>query len=174
MEGKGEVLKLMWKNVDFEKREIIIVETKDDEDRVVPMNPLLFNLLLTLKSQDGRNEYVFTNPSTGRHYVEIKRAFVSSCRKAGIEDFHFHDLRHTFASKLVRNGVDLNTVKELLGHSSIITTQRYLHSQAEQKRTAVNSLAGHSRDFSIQCQTGDKRVAKDAGAKVATPSFLVG
>jgi len=135
--------------VDFDKREITIVETKDDEDRVVPINPLLFNLLLMLKSQDGKGEYVFTNPQTRKHYVEIKRAFTSARAKAGIADFHFHDLRHTYASRLVRNGADLNTVKELLGHFSITTTQRYLHSQAEQKRATVNSLAGQKYEFSL-------------------------
>ncbi len=153
---KGEVLNLKWENVDFETKEITIVETKDDEDRVVPMNPILFDLLMTLKSQDGNSEYVFTNPRTRRHYVEIKRTFVSSCKKADVEDLHFHDLRHTYASRLVRNGVDLNTVKELLGHSSIITTQRYLHSQIEQKRAAVYSLAGQTYAYGLQWQTSDK------------------
>ena len=169
---KGEVLKLKWENVDFDEREITIVETKDDEDRVVPMNPLLFNLLLMLKAQDGKGEYVFTNPTTEKRYVEIKRAFTSACKKACIDDFHFHDLRHTYASRLVRNGTDLNTVKELLGHSSITTTQRYLHSQAEQKRAAVNSLVGHNYDFSVQWQNSGKRPTSDAEADAVTPSYL--
>lgn len=170
---KGEVLKLKWENVDFEAQEITIVETKDDEDRVVPMNPLLFSLLSTLKAQDGKGEYVFSNPQTGKRYIEIKRAFTSACEKACIKDFHFHDLRHTYASRLVRNGADLNTVKELLGHSSITTTQRYLHSQAEQKRIAVNSLSRQNYDFGIQCQNNDKKVTDDAKTDVVTPSFLV-
>jgi integrase len=170
---KGEVLKLKWENVNLEKQEIIIVETKDDEDRVVPINALLFNLLLTLKSQDGKSKYVFINPQTGKHYVDIKRAFTSSCEAAGIEDFHFHDIRHTHASRLVRNGTDLNTVKELLGHSSITTTQRYLHSQAEQKRAAVNSLAGHSYELWWQCQKSDTKTTRHCEANVVTPSKLV-
>ena len=169
---KGEVLKLKWENVDFERREITIVETKDDEDRVVPMNPLLFNLLLMLKSQDGKGEYVFTNPTTGKRYVEIKRAFTSACKKACIDDFHFHDLRHTYASRLVRNGADLNTVKELLGHSSITTTQRYLHSQAEQKRIAVNTLSGQAKEIDLQWQMSDKSPLENAEAEVVTPSIL--
>lgn len=169
---KSEVLKLKWDNVDFDKREITIVETKDDEDRIVPMNPFLFNLLLTLKSRDGKSEHVFTNPRTGTHYVEIKRAFTSAREKAGIADFHFHDLRHTHASRLVRNGADLNTVKELLGHSSITTTQRYLHSQADQKRAAVNSLAGQKYEFSPQCQNSDKQAINRVDVDSVTPSYL--
>ena len=163
---------MKWENVDFEAQEITIVETKDDEDRVVPMNPPLLRLLWTLKAQDGKSEYVFTNPRTGSHYVEIKRVFTSSCEKSGIVDLHFHDLRHTYASRLVKNGVDLNTVKELLGHSSITTTQRYLHSQAEQKRAAVNSLAGQKYGFGIQCQINDEKVTEDDEVDAVTPSFL--
>lgn len=169
---KGEVLKLKWENVDFERQEIIIVETKDDEDRVVPMNPLLFNVLLMLKSKGGEDEYVFTNPKTGKRYVEIKRAFTSACEKACIEDFHFHDLRHTYASRLVRNGADLNTVKELLGHSSITTTQRYLHSQAEQKRIAVNTLTGQAKEIDLKWQMSDKSPLENVEDGVVTPSFL--
>jgi len=74
---------------------------------------------------------------------------------------------------LVRNGADLNTVRELLGHSSITTTQRYLHSQAEQKRAAVNSLAGHKYDFGLQCQNSDKKATNDVDDDAVTPSFLV-
>jgi integrase len=170
---KGEVLKLKWENVDFEAQEITIVETKDDEDRIVPMNPFLFNLLLPLKSQNGKTEYVFANPMTGTHYVEIKRAFNGALDEADIEDFHFHDLRHSYASRLVRNGADLNTIKELLGHSSITTTQRYLHSQAEQKRRAVNSLVRHIYDFPAQRQNSDKRDTNRVNTEVIIPSYSI-
>jgi len=93
-------------------------------------------------------------------------------KKAGIKDFHFHDLGHTYASRLVRNGVDLNTVKELLGHSSITTTQRYLYSQAEQKREAVNSLAGQNYTHGLQWQTSDKIATVAVKPDSVIPSYL--
>ena len=93
-------------------------------------------------------------------------------KKAGIEDFHFHDLRHTYASRLVRNGVDLNTVKELLVHSSITTNQRYLHSQAEQKREAVNSLVGQNYKHGLQWQMSDKTATIAIKPDSVIPSFL--
>ena len=61
-------------------------------------------------------------------------------RKAEIKDFTFHDLRHTFASRLVMAGVDLPTVKELLGHRDISMTMRYTHLSSNHKQTAVGKL----------------------------------
>jgi len=116
--------------------------------------------------------YVFINPNIGKPYVDIKRAFRSACNGAGIEDFHFHDLRHTFASRLVRNGVDLNTVKELMGHASITTTQRYLHSQAKEKRQAVETLAGQTKNIDLECQKNGKSAIADVEAEIVTPSYL--
>ena len=117
-------------------------------------------------------DYVFINPKTGKPYVEIKRAFRSACIRASIKDFHFHDLRHTFASRLVRKGVDLNTVKELMGHASITTTQRYLHSQAKEKRQAVETLAGQTKKFDLECQKNGKSATADVEVEVVTPSYL--
>jgi len=68
----------------------------------------------------------------------MKTGFKGACRRAGITDLRFHDLRHTFASRLVEKGVDIETLKELLGHHSITITQRYIHSNDERKRAAVD------------------------------------
>jgi len=72
--------------------------------------------------------------------------------------------------RLVRNGYDLNIVKELMGHSSIATTQRYLHSQAKEKKLAVESLAGQARYFPLECQTSVKSATKDVDVEVVTRS----
>jgi site-specific recombinase XerD len=61
-------------------------------------------------------------------------------KRAGIQNLTFHSLRHTFATNLAMNGVDLTTIQELLGHKSIILTKRYSHPTREHKRKAVNSL----------------------------------
>jgi integrase len=152
---RGEVLKLKWEHVDFDGEEITIVETKDNEDRIMPMSSALVNLLSMLKSRNGNSEFVFSNPRTGKPYVDVKRAFNSACEKANVEDFNFHDLRHTFGSRVARVA-PIHDVKDLMGHSSITTTQRYLHSNAEQKREAVNNMARRKHGFSVMWQTSGK------------------
>ena len=62
------------------------------------------------------------------------------CTKGGLTDLTFHDLRHVFASRLIMNGVDLPTVKELLGHKTIAMTLRYTHLTSDHKRLAVRTL----------------------------------
>jgi integrase len=76
----------------------------------------------------------------GKPYQVIKRSFNTACRRAKITDFRFHDLRHTFASHLVMSGIDLTTVRELLGHKEIKMTLRYAHLAPSHKVKAVDIL----------------------------------
>ena len=153
---KGEIFKLKWKDVDFEKREIKIPMSKSGKERRIPINSILINLLYTLKAENGQNEFVFTNLKTGKPYVDIKRSFDSACKRAGIENLRFHDLRHSFATRLARRGVDLVIVKELMGHASIVTTQRYLHSQASEKALAVETLTKKQQKSPLPWQMNGK------------------
>lgn len=137
---RGVIFNLKWQNVDFEKGEIQIAYSKTGKGRAVPMKSEVMTPLYSLKTQNGKSEYVFVNPDTGKPYTDISRAFNGACKRAGIEHLKFHDLRHTFGSRLARNGANLNLIRELMGHASILTTQRYLHSQADEKRQAIESL----------------------------------
>lgn len=71
--------------------------------------------------------YVFINPRSGMPYKNIRKSFKTALKKARIENFRFHDLRHTVGTRLVSGGSDLQTVKEFLAHSDLKTTQRYIH-----------------------------------------------
>jgi len=138
---RGEVLSLQWSpHIDFETREIRVEETKSGKPRIVDINSRLFNELMRLKNENQNNRYVFVNPKTGKPYRKLQTSFDGACRRAGIEGLRFHDLRHTFASRLVEEGVDLIRVKELLGHSTVKITERYTHSSREERKKAVELL----------------------------------
>src|SRR5688500_1089678 len=78
------------------------------------MEPIVREALLDLRDQAGDAEFVFTNPDTGTRYTDIKKSFSAACREAGITNFTFHDLRHTFGTRLADAGVDVVKIKELM------------------------------------------------------------
>jgi integrase len=157
----GEILRLRWANVDMKSGMIRVEFTKSGKTRIVPMNQTLQVMLWRLKKRGG--EYVFTNPGSNDRFREIKRSFKTGCRRAGIDGLRFHDLRHTFASRLVRNGIDIGTVRKLLGHSTLLVTQRYVHSDEAMLRSAVGSLV-RSKDLLHRC---DKFQDEDSGAEIS-------
>ena len=144
---RAEILTLRWEDVDLEKRLIRLAHTKSGKIRVIPIGPDLLLLLMELRTTTNSNPYVFVNARTGTSYRDIKRAFQTACKKAKVESLRFHDLRHTFASRLVERGVDIVTVKELLGHSTIRMTERYTHSRMDLKRNAVERLGSQGPEF---------------------------
>ncbi len=136
---KSEILNLKWDNVDLKHGFILLDRTKNGDRREIPINDTLRQILQGLMRRVDI-PYVFYDPRTGKPYQEVKRSFNTALRKAGIKDFRFHDLRHTFASHLVMSGVDLTTVKELLGHKNLTMTLRYAHLAPGHKVKAVGLL----------------------------------
>jgi integrase len=138
---RGEILNLRWDQVDLKHGFILLDRTKNGERREIPINRTLEALFLD-KSLIRRIDipYVFYDPVTGNPYQEVKRSYHTALRKAKIIDFHFHDLRHTFASHLVMSGVDITTVSRLLGHKSLSMTLRYSHLAPSHMVKAVDVL----------------------------------
>ncbi|MBI4639780.1 MAG: site-specific integrase [Candidatus Tectomicrobia bacterium] len=139
---KSELLSLTWENIDFQHRLITVdaAYAKNGEARTIPMNSFLTETLRVIKIGYDSKDPVFRNRE-GRSYRSFRTAFDTAVRRAGIPDFTFHDLRHTFASRLVMKGVDLTTVKELMGHKDITMTLRYAHLTPGHKRNAVELLS---------------------------------
>lgn len=127
---KGEILSLEWENIDLTARLIHIEESKNGERRSVPINTVLYNELMLIENKKGKVVNV----------VNFRRKFIKIKKICGISDFHFHDLRHTFASWLAMDGVSLYTIKELLGHKSILMTQRYAHLSKDSRFNAVELI----------------------------------
>jgi len=138
---RGEVLQLKWTDVDLFQRKVLIRgdNAKSGKTRHVPLNDEALTTLQHWKADVEASEWVFPGRD-GAHLKGVKTSWKSVLQKATIRDFRWHDLRHHFASRLVMNGVDLNTVRELLGHSDLAMTLRYAHLSPEHKADAVAKL----------------------------------
>ncbi|MCD7879988.1 MAG: site-specific integrase [Candidatus Gastranaerophilales bacterium] len=138
---RGEIFNLKWSNIDFEYEFAELLETKSGKSRRIPISHKFMNVLNQL---DHTTEYVFTNPNTNKPYNDIKNSFHSVLKKAEIYDFRFHDLRHTAATRMLEKGADIRTVQEILGHSSVVVTQRYTHTTPQYKKNAIELLSNYT------------------------------
>lgn len=136
---RGEILSLTWKQVDLEHGFIFLERTKSGKRREIPISSVLKETL-TVLPRDPEIPWVFYNLRTKKPLQDVKGSFASALKAAEISDFHFHDLRHTFASHLVMGGTPLATVSQLLGHSDISMTMRYAHLSPSHQAAAVESL----------------------------------
>jgi integrase len=139
---RGELLRLRWQNVDFQRGVIYVVNAKGikaGKDRTVPMSSHVREVLLTHRRGGSKGEWVFTTKKTKRPIVDVKKGFRAACDDAGIADFHFHDLRHTFATRVGDAGHSSRAIAALLGHANTIMTDRYTHATDSALRAAVES-----------------------------------
>ena len=139
---RGELFNLTWGMVSLSERSLILGGeiTKNSRSRYIPLNDEAYNLVKQLYKKSPLKEgFVFLSKNN-QPFNNVKRSWTTILRKAEITQFRWHDLRHHFASKLVMAGVDLNTARELLGHSDIKMTLRYAHLAPEFKINAVNKI----------------------------------
>ena len=137
---KGEIFNLRWSDIDFVDHYIHIKKTKSNVMRKVPMNGVVAT---TLKNIERKSEFIFPSfwSKKHKHIMEVFRLFKAACKKAGIRDLRFHDLRHTAATLMVTGGISLVTVSQILGHATIHMTMKYAHPTPKDKKKAVNVLA---------------------------------
>ncbi len=139
---QGEILNLQWQDVDFARGILMVMRSKNGTRRVIPLNAKVYELLAAKQAVAGATQgRVFTTPRGNELQVRfLVREFCEARNRAGIPDFRFHDLRHTFATRLVQRGVDLYKVQRLLGHKTSVMTQRYAHHSPESLRDGVRVL----------------------------------
>lgn len=137
---RGELTQLRWADVDLPGKRVTVRAgyAKSGKTRHVPLNSEALAVFKTYARQHQGKGELFGLTCVAKAWGRLMEA-------AKIEDFRFHDLRHTFASKLVMSGVDLNTVRELLGHGDIKMTLRYAHLAPEHKAAAVEKLVPEIR-----------------------------
>lgn len=139
---RSEQFNLQWDNINFQTSTITIPQSKSGETRHIPMNDRVLEILRDLPSR-LKSQWLFPSannntPKDSQNF--INNIFLPALKKAGIDDLHWHDLRHTFASRLVMSGVDIRTVQVLLGHKTIAMTLKYSHLSPGHQRDAVQRL----------------------------------
>ncbi|MCG2706883.1 MAG: site-specific integrase [Candidatus Omnitrophica bacterium] len=156
---KSEILHLKWRDCDFRRNIIYVTESKNGERREIPMDEFLKKTLIAIPKHP-ESPYIFCNKD-GQPYGDIKKSFLTALKNSDIIlplGTKFHALRHSFASHLVMSGVDLNTVKDLMGHKSIEMTLRYSHLSPSHKKRAVDLLC--QRIAKKPLQDSDKLVTQ--------------
>ena len=142
---RSEIFKLDWRRVDLSHNRIVFVETKNGEDRAIRLTDRARVILEHLGTNESGPVFTFK----GKALASVTSSFERARRIAGLEDVRFHDLRHTFASRLVQRGVPLYEVMQLTGHKSLVMVQRYAHLAPEfQERaiSALNDVVGPAKD----------------------------
>lgn len=133
---KTELLSLKWQHIDFNRSVITLHETKNGERRILPLQGHAMELMKAhSKIRPLGCDYVFPSKKVGKDKsgklifqpIDIRKAWVNAFDKAGIEDFRFHDLRHSAASYLAMNGATLAEIAEVLGHKTLAMVKRYAH-----------------------------------------------
>ena len=156
---KSAILNLKWEHIDLNERKIYLTSesSKNKKPHVLPISDRLFEILVDLNQKNKKigSEYVFLyyDPHTGKHRkIDHITKFRKAVENAGIEDFKFHDLRHTFATRLSEKIDDPFLLSSLLTHSSVRMTKAYVNTQHNRKLDAVNRLNsdngnGQEQDF---------------------------
>ena len=140
---QGELFELRWAEVNFEQKLVTIrgEKSKNLQTRHIPLNTPCHEALSRWRDQCPDDAVLVFPGKSGERLDNVNSAWRSVLKNATIDKFRWHDLRHTFASRLVMKGVDLNTVRDLMGHADIQMTLRYSHLAPEHKAEAVERLA---------------------------------
>ncbi len=139
---QGEILNLQWSKVDLFRRTITLLEQKNGAKDTLPVNGKALEVLKArAKVRSLKSDYVFYNGACNRLDArDLLRVFYPVMRKAEVKNFRFHDLRHTFATRLVQAGVDIYTVQKLGRWKTISMVMRYAHHHPESLRAGVEVL----------------------------------
>lgn len=143
----GELIALKWQDIDFNSQTLTVRRNivhgiegspKNNKTRTVPLTQSVIEML---SQMDRDNPYVFHNDKGGPlHYTYCRKKLHRFCNLAGLRIINWHILRHTFASHLATKGVSVFAIKELLGHSDIKMTMRYVHPNLPMLKTAIEAL----------------------------------
>jgi integrase len=158
---KREALDARWEHINFERGLWFVPVTKSGAPRHIYLSSSAMDLLHELRcdpQHNPTNPLIFPNPTTGKAFQCVFHAWDRARRVAGLPDLRLHDLRHSFASVLVNNGVPIYDVQKLLGHASVKTTQRYAHLSST---TLFKSIAVADQTYGVALGLRPKQLVED-------------
>lgn len=159
---KGEILGLRWEDIDLDRGQITVRETKNGEIRHIPIaSPLLTHLERIPRRLGCPHLFAGTD---GTPFQDIDTTWQAARDRAGLKDFRFHDLRHTFASYMAMSGVGLEVIQALLGHKTPSMTLRYAHLSPDYLRASVEKMAGQMARGIVQTAGNGTQKAQAQGA----------
>jgi integrase len=141
---RGEIMGLSWQDVDLSAGRAVLHKTKNTDKRALVLVPQVVEALRAIQRvRRIDSDVIFGNPNPAgkRTYGHIEAAWREARDKAELEDFRFHDLRHTFASRMAMNGKTLREIAEALGHRTLAMVQRYSHLTDSHVQTAMEETA---------------------------------
>ena len=164
----SEIFFLTWGDINFDEKTIFIRDPKNKKNRFANMTQELNNILASYNTGKKNDKLLFIN-SKGNKFKEIPKLFKEVVDRIGLNNsvddrrqkVVFHTLRHTYASWMVQNGVDLYTVKELMGHSTLAMTERYAHLAKENLKNAVKKFEASIKASTKEKETQPKAVEKN-------------
>jgi integrase len=138
---KGELINLRWKDLDFDRQTAYVETTKNGEPKVLPLTKDVIVELTRFKDQTP--QLIFNSEIKTSKPYEFYKLWKKALKQAEIEDFRFHDLRHTTASYLAQSGASLLEIADVLGHKQIQMTKRYSHLCIDHKQKLINDVLGN-------------------------------
>ena len=123
---RNEITRAKWEYIDWQKKTLLVPCSKSGRPRLIQLNSAALELLRSLP-REPENAFIFPSPVTGRPSASLHFPWTRIRKRAGLNEFRLHDLRHSFASFLVNKGVSIYVVQGLLGHANVRATQRYAH-----------------------------------------------
>ena len=133
---RAELLGLDWRQVDLARKRVVFLNTKNGEDRTVRLCDRACAVLASLGPKEAGPVFKYK----GKAIRSVRTSFIAARKAAGLDDVRFHDLRHTFASRLVQAGVPLYDVGQLMGHKSLEMVRRYAHLAPDYQERAIQAL----------------------------------
>jgi integrase len=141
----SELLQLDWRNVDLDRKSVVFLDTKNGEDRTVRLCDRSCAVLASIGPKSSGPVFTYK----GKSVKTVKTAFNNARKKAGLEDVRFHDLRHTFASRLAQGGLPLYNIMSMTGHKSLEMVQCYAHLAPDYQEGAMDVLNSRRHNLGI-------------------------